>query len=328
MSVAALNLPDAKDLNVLEVEPHGELQSCNALLDDFPALQRFYEQNGYILLRQVLDPQSVIEARDAMLAIAVRHGLVRAGDPSGTWTGKTADKIHEESPEYRGISKRMFSNASNLAVVAKVLGESACMVPNVQYRLYPPNGPVTMVHQDGFYSPGVHDYKPVWVTLTPCQREVGGLMVAVGENRRGYFHNLARPSPFPVPDGVINPNSWATTDYMPGDVLLVNPYTPHGSRPNRSNRLRVTFDTRVQSARKPSAMAATVQAVTPTTVTVNVDDLGVRTYTVSADTFIRVLDPGVREPFESFVVTTKPGMRLLVVVDGDRAVMLRKAAEG
>jgi len=327
MTANALNMPDANDLNVLDIEPKAELQSCNHLLQDFPALQRFYENSGYILLRQVFDPRSVEEARDAMLAIAVRHGLVRPGDPTGTWTGTAAPPIHEESPEYRGISRRMFDNAQNLAVMAKVLGEPASMIPNVQYRLYPPNGPVTIVHQDGFYSPGIHDYKPVWVTLTPCQREVGGLMVAVGQNKRGYFHNLAKPTPFPVPEGVIDPSSWATTDYMPGDVLLVHPYSPHASRPNRSKHLRVTFDTRVQSARKPSAMGATVMSVTPDSITVEADGFGVRTYRVSESTFIRVLDPGIREPFARFAQITKPGMRLLVVIDGDRAVMLRKAAE-
>jgi ectoine hydroxylase-related dioxygenase (phytanoyl-CoA dioxygenase family) len=327
MSVQALNLPDAKDLNVLDCEPRGELESCNPLLDDFPALQRFYEDNGYILLRQVLHKPSVEEARDAMLAIAARHGLVRPGDPMGTWTGKVIDPIPEESVEYAGISRRMFAYPENLAVIAKVLGEPACMVPNVQYRLYPPNGPITIVHQDGFYSPGIHDYKPVWVTLTPCQRALGGLMVAVRQNKRGYFHNLAKPSPFPVPEGVIDPASWSTTDYMPGDVLIVNPYSPHASRPNRSDRLRVTFDTRVQSARKPSALAATVKAATPSSITVDVDGVGERTYAVTEQTFIRVLNPGIREPFARFAQITKPGMRLLVVIDGDRAVMLRKAAE-
>ena len=43
---------------------------------------------------------------------------------------------------------------------------------------------------------------------------------------------------------------------------------------------------------------------------------------------VRVLDPGVREPFERFAEVTKSGMRLVVVMDGDYAVMLRTASEG
>jgi len=323
----ALRLPEARDVDARDIDPRAELQSCNHLLGDHAALMRFYQDHGYILLRQVLDPGSVARARDEMLAVAARHGLVTSGDETATWTGAPTT-LPEESPEFAGISRRLIEHPANLKVMEKVLGEPACAVPIVQYRLYPPDGPVTRVHQDGFYSPGIQDYKPVWVVLTPCPRDMGGLMLAVGQNRRGYFHNLAKPSPFPVPEGVIPDEAWATTDYQPGDVLMVHPYTPHASRPNTSDRLRVTFDTRVQSAKHPSAMAVTVKAVSDDAVTVDADRLGERTYRVDAETFVRVLDPGVREPFARFAEVTRPGMRLVLVADGDRAVMLRKAAEG
>lgn len=327
MAAPALHRPDARDCNALEIRPTRELESCNHLLDDFAALTRFYEDQGYILLRQVLDPSSVATARDEMLAVAARIGIVRAGDPTGTWTGKPLEGSWEESPQFSGISRRLIDHPANQAVMAKVMGEKACMVPNVQYRIYPPNGPVTSVHQDGFYSPGIHDYRPVWVPLLPTPREVGGLMVAVAQCRRGYLHNLAKPAPFPIPADEIPMSSWATTDYMPGDVLIVNPYSPHASMPNRSKQLRLTFDTRVQSAARPSAVAATVTGVTPDSITVDIEGFGRRSYRVDAETFVRVRHPGIREPFEKFAEVTVPGMRLLLVADGDYAVMLRKAAE-
>jgi hypothetical protein len=88
----------------------------------------------------------------------------------------------------------------------------------------------------------------------------------------------------------------------------------------------VTFDTRVQSARRPSAFSATVAAVTPDSVTVEPDDrlLGTLTLSVDVDTYIRVRDPGVREDFTGFAEYTKPGMHIVVVRVGDRAAMLRK----
>jgi hypothetical protein len=263
-----------------------------------------------------------------MLAIAARHGLVEPGDKDGKWTGKPFKGGLEESPEFSGISRRLVERPDNLKVLERVLGEKACMVPIVQYRTYPPEGPVTIVHQDGFYSPGIQDYKPVWIPLVACKKEMGGLMLAVGQNKRGYFHNLAKPTPFPVPVGAIPEDSWATTDYEPGDVLLVHPCTPHASMPNTSNRLRISFDTRVQSAARPSAVAATVLAVTPNTITVNGDIIGERTLKVDRETYLRPVDPGIREPFEKFAEVTRPGMRLVVVMDGDRAVMLRRASEG
>ena len=328
MTVAALSRPDAEDLKVLDVKPDRELESCNHLLDEHAALERFYDDNGYLLLRGVLDPGSVAEARDAMLAVAARLGLTSPGDPEGKWTGGSFDGGMEESDIYAGIAARLIEHPANLAVMEKVLGEPACAVPIVQYRTYPPNGPITTVHQDGFYSPGIQDYKPVWISLTPCTRAMGGLALAVGQNKRGYFHNVAKPAPYPIPRDAIPDEAWATTDYLPGDVLIVHPYTPHCGMPNHSDRLRISFDSRVQSATNPSAIAATVRAVTPNSITVDAGQRGEITLTVDENTFIRVRHPGRREPFAEFADTTKPGMRLVVVRDGDHAVMLRKASEG
>ena len=324
-----INRPDAADLSTSDVNPLGELVSCNHLLDDHTALERFYDENGYLLLRGVLDPGSVAEARDAMLAVAAKIGLVEPGDETGMWTGKPMVGMLEESELYAGISGKLIEHPANLAVMEKVLGESACTVPIVQYRTYPPNERASgVVHQDGFYSPGIQAYKPVWISLTPCTREMGGLALAVGQNKRGYLHNVGKPSPYPFPRDAVPDVSWATTDYMPGDVLIVHPSTPHCGMPNRSDRLRVSFDTRVQSAANPSAFAATVTRVTPDSITIDAVGAGERTFSVDENTFIRVLSPGVREPFAAFADYTQPGMRLVVVSDGSRAVMLRKAAEG
>jgi ectoine hydroxylase-related dioxygenase (phytanoyl-CoA dioxygenase family) len=325
--VAALNLPDAADLEVLSVHPERELENCNRLLDDPAGLQKFYQEHGYLLGRGVLNPQSVAEARDAMLAVAARQGLIRQGDQNAVWTGRKSAGGTEESAEFRGVSKRLFAYADNLQVLERLLGEKACWVPNVQHRIYPPGGSITPVHQDGFYSPGIFNYRPVWVPLTPCPRAVGGLMIAVGQNQRGYLHNLAKPTPFPIPEGVIPPDSWATTDYQAGDLLIIHPCAPHASMPNRSDRLRVTLDTRVQSSANPTAFAATVLAVNPDSIRVDAEGMGERTFRVDAETCVRVVNPGISEPYARFTQITHPGMRLVVVRDGDHALMLRRASE-
>ena len=263
-----------------------------------------------------------------MLAVAARHGLIDPGDEVGAWTGKPLSGALEDSPEFSGISRRLIEHPVNCAMMEMILGEPACPVPIVQYRIYPPHGPATAVHQDGFFSPGIQAYKPVWIPLTPCSRAMGGLMIAIGQNRRGYFNNLAKPSPFPLPEGLIPDDCWGTTDYEPGDVLIVHPYTPHGSRPNTSDRLRVTLDTRVQSAQYPTALPVTVKSVTPHSLTVDAGDLGEQSFSVDKETLVRVVHPGIREPFSRFAEVTRPGMRLVLVRDGDRAVMLRKASEG
>jgi len=322
-----LNIPDAEDLDVLSIQPSRTFEVCNPLLGDGAAINRFYADNGYLFFRGVLDLASVERARDEMLAIAAdKFGLVVRGDPTARWTGKPlGEEWSEENPAFAGISRRLVEHPENLKVMAQCLGEPACIVPNVSYRLYPPGGPVTGVHQDGFYSPGIDAFRPLWVPLVPMPREVGGLMIAVGEHKRGFFHNLAPGRKFRVPSGVIDDGSWATIDYQPGDLLVVHPYSPHAGLPNTSDRLRVSLDVRVQSASNPTAFSGTVEAVTPGSVTLKADDdaLGQIRLAVDRETFIRVISPGIRESFDGFADYTRPGMHLLAVRNGDRAIMLR-----
>lgn len=326
MARHALHMPDAPDADVLAVNPTQELQSCNHLLDDHDALMRFHDEEGYILLRRVLDPASVAEARDAMLAVAARHGLVTLGDASATWMGMASPSGLEESPEFAGIARKLVENPANAALFEKVLGEPAAMIPIVQYRVYPPGGSITGMHQDGFYSPGIINYRPVWTPLTPCEREVGGLMVAVRQCNRGFLHNIAK-TPSPIPAGVIPDNAWATTDYFPGDVLIINPYAPHASRPNTSTRCRVTLDTRVQSAANPRVLLADVIEAREDAILVRTSDGTERRFRVDDDTFIRVDNPGVRQKRSEYVPTAPAGKRVVVVFDGDHAETLRRSSE-
>ncbi|RYG16238.1 hypothetical protein EON82_25265, partial [bacterium] len=83
-----VRMPDATDLVYVDRIPDRELESCNHLLDDHPALIAFYEENGYLLFRDILNPASIVRARDEVLAVIARHGIVKPNDPTGTWTGK------------------------------------------------------------------------------------------------------------------------------------------------------------------------------------------------------------------------------------------------
>lgn len=326
MVVESLYLPDAEDSDVLAINPERELESCNHLLDDHTALMRFHDEEGYILLRNVLDPASVEDARKAMFAVMERHGLIEPGATEPVWTGKPFPGGMEESEEFAGIARKLIENPANARLMEKILGEPACILPIVQYRTYPPGGPITGIHQDGFYSPGIKNYKPVWTTLANCEREVGGLMVAVRQCNRGYFHNMAK-TPSPIPAGIIPDDSWATTDYFPGDVLIINPYAPHASRPNTSIRCRVTIDTRVQSAAQPRVLSAEILAANENSISVRVSTGEERTFVVDDDSFIRIQSPGVREDRMDYAKHPIIGRRIAVVFDGDHAETLRRASE-
>lgn len=327
MDVIAINRPDAVDLDESRIDPARELEACNDFLDDPAKLKAFYDANGYLLARKVLKPATVARARDIMLAEAVRQGLVAPGDHHAIWTGQPPVAGLEESDAFHGASGTIWSDPDNLAVLAKLLGETPCFMPLVQYRIYPPGGSITPVHQDGFYSRGVVNYRPVWTSLTRCTRAMGGLMVAVGQNNRGYLHNIARSSPYPFPADAVPDDAWATTDYDPGDVLIIHPLAPHASRPNHSDRLRVTFDARVQSSTQPTCFAGIVDEVTPNSIVLDIAALGRKRYAVDERTFLRVRSPG-GDRYDELTEVAQPGMNLMIIIEGDRAETLRKAAPG
>jgi hypothetical protein len=326
MVVESLFLPDAEDSDVLAVNPQRELESCNHLLDDHEALMRFHDEEGYILLRNVLDPASVEEARKAMFAVMERHGLIEPGATVPVWTGRPFPGGMEESAEFAGIARKLIENPANARVMEKILGEPACIIPIVQYRTYPPGGSITGIHQDGFYSPGIKNYKPVWTPLANCEREVGGLMIAVRQCNRGYLHNMAKSPPH-IPAGVIPDDSWATTDYFPGDVLIINPYAPHASRPNTSNRCRVTIDTRVQSAAEPRVLSAEILAADENSIRVRASTGEERSFIVDDDSFIRIQNPGIREDRRDYASQPIVGRRIALIFEGDHAETLRRASE-
>lgn len=328
MSVATVNRPDAVDLDTETISPAKELQSCNHLLGDHAALMRFHDEEGYILLRGVLDMDSIRNARRKMFEFMVRKGFIDAGDidaEEAIWNGQPFDGGYEESPEFSGVARGIVEDPANAALMERILGEPASIIPIVQYRTYIPGGSSVPIHQDGFFSPGVLDYKPVWIPLVTVTPEMGGLILAPRHCTEGFFHNLARPSPYHVPADAIPADDWATTTYNPGDVLIIHPSTPHGTQKNRSKMIRVTLDTRVQSAANPRVVSGEITAFSPSHIEIRTAEGHERQFKVDENTFIRIQSPGVRETMEEYAANTKIGQSIVVIFDGDHAETLRRA---
>ena len=316
-----------RPIDAASIHPSRELEDSTRFIDDWPTLNAIYEEQGYLLLRSVLHRPSIDHALRRMMAVMARHGIVDADATEPLWTGKPLIGRHEESAEFGGICQELVSTPANMSVFEKVLGEPVAAVPIVQYRSYPPNSPLLMVHQDGFYSPGIKGFRPVWIPLTTIDESVGGLMLALGLHREGPLHRTDMPPSYPILAGVIPEDAWATTTFYPGDVLVVHPWTPHVGAPNTSNRVRFSIDTRVQSAHNPCVLLGDVIAVDSTSVTLRTAR-GEKRLALDAETFIRTEErAGVRVPFAEVVAKVPLGLRVVASFEGERALMLRRASE-
>lgn len=318
----------AVDIDAADIVPRLELQDSNHALGDPARLEAIYEEQGYLLLRGVLDPVSVRTALRRMMAVMARHGVIAVDAEEPVWTGVSGPGGMEESPEFSGICKDLVEDRTNLAFFEGLLGERPASVPIVQYRSYAPHTPLSMVHQDGFFSPGIHGFRPVWMPLMTIDPEVGGLMLVPGHHRHGLIHNVAKPPAFPIPADMIPQDQWATTTFYAGDVLVIHPHMPHVGAYNRSNRVRFSIDTRIQSAARPCVLLGDILATSPASVTINTAT-GERTLTVDANSYIRTSEArGFRIPLERFQAEAPAGLRVVAAVDGDRVTMIRRAAEG
>lgn len=83
----------------------------------------------------------------------------------------------------------------------------------------------------------------VWVSVTEADEENGCLLVVPGSHRGDMVTHCPAPQ-IGIPDALIEPGVAKPLPIGAGGVVLLHPMTIHGSLPNRSDRLRWSFDLR------------------------------------------------------------------------------------
>ena len=322
--VAAL---DAEDLGAGDIPPPSrELRSSNDQLGDSPHLRDSFEANGYLLFRSVLDIEAVTATRRKMLAVLIDKGMVAGGGDEPIWTGADWGDLNEDSPEFGGLGETLATTPHNAALFNEILGESATLLPIVQYRFYPPTYPLGMPHQDGYFTQ-VGGFVGLWIPLADIDRSMGGLAVAVGQNHRGYLHNASKPPPSPIPRHAIPAESWHAAEYRAGDLLMLHHATPHCALPNHSNRLRLSLDLRlIPASNAQKVFTGAVVAALDDSITLRSSDGRNLTLMVDDESFVRCGRIAVRIPRSQLPIEAPPGTRIMALHDGTRATMLRRAS--
>ncbi|MBV9996695.1 MAG: phytanoyl-CoA dioxygenase family protein [Caulobacteraceae bacterium] len=320
-----LFLPDADEIDIGAIRPVTGLRDSAPDLGDRALLNRRYEADGYLFFRGLLPKDAVLAARRDMMAPFLSQGLI---DEDCVWLGGDQAAPFGVAT-FAGVWPRLFQRPGIREALDRLLGEPAATVPMVQYRAYPPGGAMGGVHQDGFYSPGIKGYRPVWIPLIEMDQAMGGLALATGFTGRDYIHNVAKSPNSPIPAGVIPDGAWLRADYAPSDVLVIHPQTPHVGLPNRSRKVRFSIDTRVESAADPATLVGELVNGSANAVTLRCGDGALRTLAIDDETFIRTgPKAGTRLSRSDYLELTPPGELILASKEGDRALMLRRAEAG
>jgi hypothetical protein len=265
-------------------EAFGFLQSASDLLGDPAALQARMAADGYLYLPGALNRGDVLAARRVCAEWLSAAGLLDPAQDIMACKAKPGSKVAfmpelaKDNPEllsvlYDGPMMRIFES---------LIGGAVLHFDFTWFRAVAP-GLGTPPHMDIVYmGRGTKRLYTAWTPMGDVPIDVGGLMVLEGSHKherlnQGYgnkdvdtFCENRRDPGFAEMGGGGNIKAggqlsnnaiklrerlggrWLTANYRAGDVLLFSVYTVHCSLDNAGDEIRLSSDSRYQSAAEPA----------------------------------------------------------------------------
>jgi hypothetical protein len=263
----------------------GELHPTEARTLDDAGLRARLEAEGYLYLPALLDLKLVLAARDYAVDRMAELGLLDERWPRAEAVSKPGaaksfmpEKLARENPALR----RLLYEGAMMELYGRLLGGPVRHYDYTWFRSVPGGGTGTYPHCDVVYmGRGTRRLYTSWTPLGDVSREVGGLMILENSHRQqdqlrqylerdvdAYCTNHADAAQIESGekrwqdwDGRLSSNPaalraelggrWLTADFKAGDVLVFGMATVHASLDNRSNRYRLSSDSRYQLASEP-----------------------------------------------------------------------------
>ena len=261
----------------------GELTDCTPMLNDVHALRQHMHNEGYLLLRGLLNRDEVQAARLSMLERLAQEGHL---DPAyaineAKAAPSTRISFKPDIATDNPLVHKVIYNGPLMAFFDRFLGGPTRHFDFTWIRAVAP-GNSTPPHMDVVYmGRGTKKLYTTWTPYGNVPRQMGGLMVLEHshrnerlvngygskdvdkfcENRVGTGYVKMGGGGNISPGGWLSRDPvtlrqriggrWLTTDYRLGDVLIFSIFLVHCSLDNNTDRIRITSDTRYQLASEP-----------------------------------------------------------------------------
>ncbi len=259
-------------------EAFGELRDANDLLQDPVALRRRIEDDGYLLLRGLLDRELVLAARRELTAKLDAAGLIDRGHPviDAVYSGSNARLAEIDRKAY---AKDLRTGAALREVVQRgrmidffggFLGGPVRSLDYVWVRNVRV-GSATGCHIDWVYmGRGTRNLYTAWTPMGDVPLSDGPLAILEGSHKLEELQqtygklDVDRDKSHPYTGGWLSKDAphvrdtyggrWLTTEFRAGDVLVFGMFLVHCSLDNTSpeNRIRLSTDTRYQRRSEPA----------------------------------------------------------------------------
>ena len=213
-------------------------------------------------LARALYAQDKIESLHKDLPFADRLTKVYAesGEVHSQWFDFSLPQkdIQEDTPFWFGPEVFKLLNSEELLDIAEqFVGPEVYSTPVQHVRIKPPESAIpdsldnraieTPWHQDNgvlLEDADQTNMLTIWFPLTPATEEMGCLKVRPGSHREGLSQHCILSNGLGIPDPILPGREGVPLPMMPGDVLFMHRLTCHGSLPNVSDQVRISFDLR------------------------------------------------------------------------------------
>lgn len=207
--------------------------------------QDFYQQNGYLHIRGLIDKDEAEGYRNALHALAERRGTaansspwssVRAADPAGQLRITRCHDVQYECADF-----------GRLILDPRLTGRAQALIgPNVQLHhtkmfIKPPeSGAPFPMHQDHPYFPHEkHSVIAVIIHFDDAPEEKGCLRVVPGSHKRGPIEAVGQDHH--LPEGSYAADQVVALPAKAGDAIFFSYFLFHGSGVNVSDEPRTTL---------------------------------------------------------------------------------------
>ena len=252
----------------------GELRESNDLLNDMSALRERMAEDGYLLIRDYLDLEWVMDARRSVLEVLAEHEMVNENHSlmearaarSDNGKFRSAIGSHAALGKLPAVQKLVHSGRM-IDFYAAFLGGEVRSFDFIWMRVMGP-GRSSAPHYDIVYmGRGTTNLYTSWAPLGDAPLSDAALMVLENSHRLEQVKatygqiDVDKKSNWKKTGGSYGKDPatiqkelgcrWLTTDFRAGDLLVFSMYTMHCSLDNRSDRIRLSSDTRYQLASEP-----------------------------------------------------------------------------
>ncbi len=257
------------------------LVDATAHLPDPAALRQAFAEEGYVLLRDVLDRSEVLAARREVFLRLAEMDEVQSPPEAGIATGisRRRELAGDLGVFWKSVSEgpalRRITHGQRLQELAALLFDAPSRPHDYLFLRPAPLGNATNLHYDfPFFAGGASQIVTCWIPLGEIPVSDGPLVVVEHSHR---FADLIEPlraaqlGSFAAAQDAAYQSSASdtlefarsrqtrllTAHFQPGDVIIFSGFTMHGSLDNHSpqNRVRLSVDVRYQPAADPAADA-------------------------------------------------------------------------